>query len=271
MATYRGNVKNLADSVESMEQFCGVWRTFALNRRQDADVRDLPGLAVRWADRPFMIGNAVALTESGVDLGLLEKRLAQAVDIMRAKPYPGLLAVFDDLLDGDARDGLESAAVQAGLKRGGALVGMAGDVLAGLPEPAHPDLTFARVRTEEQLRAFGDLNARANGLSQQDAREGWSGRAWTEAHTYLGLLDGVPVSCAAALEEAGRLYLVCVATPDLRRRGYGEALSRKALYEGAQATGLTRATLHATDAGMPIYARIGFTANSPVSLYALVH
>ncbi len=54
-----------------------------------------------------------------------------------------------------------------------------------------------------------------------------------------------------------------------QRRGYGEAVTRKALYEGVRATGLTRATLHATAAGAPVYPRIGFEPNSPMRFYAL--
>lgn len=44
---------DLADSVESMEQLAAVWRTVVLDRDPDADVRDLPGIAVRWADCRF--------------------------------------------------------------------------------------------------------------------------------------------------------------------------------------------------------------------------
>jgi hypothetical protein len=47
-------------------------------------------------------------------------------------------------------------------------------------------------------------------------------------------------------------------------------VTRKALFEGARATGLTRATLHATAAGAPVYPRIGFEPNSPIRFYALV-
>jgi GNAT superfamily N-acetyltransferase len=87
---------------------------------------------------------------------------------------------------------------------------------------------------------------------------------------YLGLRDGVPVTCAATVEADGRLFVVLVATdPAWERRGYGEAVTRKALYEGARATGLTRATLHATAAGAPVYPRIGFRPNSPMRFYGL--
>ncbi|MGC0327601.1 GNAT superfamily N-acetyltransferase [Streptomyces sp. SAI-170] len=261
----------LADAVESVEQLAVVWRAMVLDRDAAADVRDLPGVAVRWADSRFAFWNCLTLTEVGVDAGLVERRLGEAADIMRAKRRPGFLWVFDDLLEGEARAELDSAAERAGLVYAFPGTGMAGDLLP-LPEPAHPELTFVRVSTDAHLRAYADLNSRAYGFPLEDGRDGLAGSAlWKEqVYAYLGLRDGVPVTCAATVEAEGRLFVVLVATdPDFERRGYGEAVTRKALYEGARATGLTRATLHATAAGAPVYPRIGFVPNSPIRFYGL--
>ncbi|CAL9635905.1 GNAT family N-acetyltransferase [Streptomyces sp. enrichment culture] len=264
-------MKELTASVESMEQLADVWRAMVLDRDPAADVRDLPGIAVRWADCRFAFWNCVTLTEVGTRAGVLAQRLRQAADIMRSKTQPGFLWVFDDLLDADARAVLDATAEEAGLAYAFPGTGMAGDFLP-LPEPSHPDLTFVRVTTDEQLRAYADINSRAYGFPVEDGRDGLVGSAlWKrEVHAYLGLRDGTPVTCAATVEATGRLFVVLVATdPGHERRGYGEAVTRKALYEGARATGLTRATLHATAAGAPVYPRIGFVPNSPVRFYAL--
>ncbi|MEU2060304.1 GNAT family N-acetyltransferase [Streptomyces sp. NPDC013455] len=254
-----------------MEQLAVVWRAMVLDRDPDADVRDLPGIAVRWADCRFPFWNCVTLTEVGADSALVGQRLSQAADIMRSKKHPGFLWLFEDLLDGEARAQLRAAAEKAGLAYAFPGTGMAGDLLP-VPEPSHPDLTFVRVTTDEQLVAYADLNSRAYGFAPEAGRDGLCGSAlWkNEVHAYLGLRDGVPVTCAATVEAEGRLFVVLVATdPDWERRGYGEAVTRKALYEGARATGLTRATLHATAAGAPVYPRIGFKPNSPMGFYAL--
>ncbi|MET8563124.1 GNAT family N-acetyltransferase [Streptomyces flaveolus] len=254
-----------------MEQLAVVWRAMVLDRDPDADVRDLPGIAVRWADCRFAFWNCVTLTEVDADLALVEERLRQAADIMRAKRHPGFLWLFEDLLSDEARTGVRTAAEGAGLEYAFPGTGMAGDLLP-VPEPSHPDLTFVRVTTEEHLRAYADLNSRAYGFPLEDGRDGLLGSAlWKDrVYAYLGLRDGVPVTCAATAEAAGRLFVVLVATsPDWQRRGYGEAVTRKALYEGCRATGLTRATLHATAAGAPVYPRIGFKPNSPMRFYAL--
>jgi GNAT superfamily N-acetyltransferase len=264
-------VTDPAAAVESVEQLCAVWRAMVLDRDKDADVRDLPGVAVRWADCRFAFWNAVTLTDVGADATLLEERLGRAADIMRSKRQPGFLWLFEDLLAHDARTALDDAAQRAGLAHAFPGTGMAGDLLP-IPEPRHADLTFERVTTDEHLRAYADLNSRAYGFPLEDGRDGIVGSdAWKrEVYAYLALRDGVPVACAATVEAAGRLFVLLVATdPEAQRRGYGEAVTRKALYEGGRATGLTRATLHATVAGAPVYPRIGFEPNSPMRFYAL--
>ncbi|MFG2291515.1 GNAT family N-acetyltransferase [Streptomyces sp. NPDC048595] len=262
---------DLAESIESVEQLAVVWRAMVLDRDAGADVRDLPGIAVRWADCRFAFWNCVTLTDVGADAELLGQRLGQAADIMRAKKQPGFLWLFEDLLDDSARSAREPAAERAGLQHAFPGTGMAGDLLP-LPEPVHPDLTFVRVTTDEQLRAYADLNSRGYGMPLADGRDGLLGSThWKhEVYAYLGMRGDVPVTCAGAVAADGRLFVVLVATaPEWQRRGYGEAVTRKVLYEGARATGLTRATLHATAAGAPVYPRIGFTPNSPIHFYSL--
>ncbi|MFF8934800.1 GNAT family N-acetyltransferase [Streptomyces paradoxus] len=264
-------MRDLAESVESVEQLATVWRAMVLDRDPDADVRDLPGIAVRWADCRFAFWNCVTLTDVGADAGLLKQRLDEAAEIMRSKSHSGFLWVFEDLLDGPARAVLEESAERAGLRYAFPGTGMAGDLLP-VPEPVHPDLTFVRVRDDELLRSYADINSRAYGFPLEDGRDGLAGSSlWKSGvFAYLGLRDGVPVTCAATVEADGRLFVVLVATdPAWERRGYGEAVTRKALHEGARATGLTRATLHATAAGAPVYPRIGFRPNSPVRFYSL--
>jgi GNAT superfamily N-acetyltransferase len=265
------SMTHLVESVESLEQLTAGWNAMVLDRDPAADVRDLPGIAVRWSDCQFAFWNALTLTEAGAHAELLAHRLGQAAGIMRAKKHPGFLWVFDDLLDEGAREGLTEAAEQAGFQFAFPGTGMAGDILP-VPDPVHPDLTFVRVTTDEQLQTYADLNSRAYGMPLEAGRDGLGGSAlWKkEVHAYLALREGSPVACAGTVETAGRLFVVLVATdPAWQRNGYGEAVTRKALYEGGRATGLTRATLHATVAGEPVYRRIGFKPNSPMSFYTL--
>ncbi|MDA3645440.1 GNAT family N-acetyltransferase [Saccharopolyspora indica] len=260
-----------ADSIESMHQLAASWRPLVLDHNPHGDTRDVPGIAVRWADSQFPLWNCITLTDIDANAACVAERLEHAADIMRAKRFPGLVAIFEDLLADDARTALSSAAEKAGLQHAFTGTGMAADPLP-LPEPEHPDLTFVRVRTESQLRDYADLNSRAQGFPLSAGRDGLTGSAlWkNQVHAYLGLHNDVPVTCAAATEADGRLFVLLVATdPRWQRRGYGAAATRKALHEAAKATGLTRATLHATPAGAPVYARMGFKPNSPIHFYGL--
>ncbi|EXU61763.1 acetyltransferase [Streptomyces sp. PRh5] len=261
---------DLTESIESMEQLAVAWRAMVLDWDAAADVRDLPGIAVRWADSRFAFWNAITLTDVGADAKLLQQRLTQTADIMRTKKHPGFLWLFEDLLDDEARSTLEEAAKQVGLQYAFPGTGMAGNLLP-LPDPVHPDLTFLRVTTDEQLQAYADINSRGYGFPLEDSRDGLVGSAlWkNEVHAYLAMRDDLPVACAGTIAAEGRLFVVLVATePEWQRRGYGEAVTRKALYEGSRATGLTHATLHATVAGAPLYPRIGFKPNSPIRFFS---
>jgi GNAT superfamily N-acetyltransferase len=262
---------DLDESIESMEQLAVGWRAMVRDRDADSDVRNLPGIAVRWAGSRFAFWNAITLTDVGADAKLLRQRLTQTADIMRTKKYPGFLWLFEDLLEEGVRSTLEEAAKQAGLQYAFPGTGMAGDLLP-IPDPVHPDLTFVRVTTDEQLQAYADINSHGYGFPLEDGRDGLVGSAlWkNEVHAYLAMRDDVPVACAGTVAAEGRLFVVLVATePEWQRRGYGEAVTRKALYEGSRATGLTRATLHATVAGAPVYPRIGFKPNSLIHFFSL--
>lgn len=80
----------------------------------------------------------------------------------------------------------------------------------------------------------------------------------------------MPISAAATVATKGCLFLALVATaPEAQRNGYGEATVRKALFEGARATGLTRTVLHATLAGAPVYERIGYHKVASIAFYGL--
>ena len=89
-------MRDLADSIESVEQLATVWRAMVLDRDPGADVRDLPGIAVRWADCRFAFWNCLTLTDVGADAGLLKQRLNEAADVMRSKSHPGFLWVFEE-------------------------------------------------------------------------------------------------------------------------------------------------------------------------------
>lgn len=256
-------------AMESAEQLLGMWQ--ALIEDVGAKAFTQGGLAHRWADTAFGFYNTLSFGDAGVDPKKLTSRLNHAAAIMRSSQHSGFLWLFEELLTDAARANLDAMIAQAGLARALSCYGMAGDVLP-LPEPTHTDLRFERVANQGHLDAYADLNARAYSISETDARAGFAGsRLWLkDIYAYIGFVDERPVCCAGTYPVKGRLFVVLVATePSCQRRGFGEAVTRKALYEGSKATGLTRATLQATDAGRPVYKRIGLGVTSIVQLYGL--
>jgi GNAT superfamily N-acetyltransferase len=259
-----------AEAIESVEQFASMWRVF-LGDRGGADVTDRPGLAIRWADSAFPFWNMIFLTRQLADPEALAGHLREAAAYMRARSQAGLLGVCEEYLSTSALAGLPAAISQTRLEFAFPMHGMAGDFLP-ISAPSHPSLRFARVTNEDDLQAYADINARAYGFPLEAGRAGLAGSAlWKEKmHTYLGFEGDVAVSAAATLANNGCLFLALVATtPAAQRKGYGEAMVRKALFEGAQATGLTRTVLHATDAGLPVYQRIGYRKVSTINAYKL--
>jgi GNAT superfamily N-acetyltransferase len=74
----------------------------------------------------------------------------------------------------------------------------------------------------------------------------------------LGRVEGRAVACSTSVvtgRTAG-VYNVNVA-PEMRRRGYGEAITRAAIDAGREA-GCTMAALQAGEMGYPLFARMGF-------------
>jgi ribosomal protein S18 acetylase RimI-like enzyme len=75
----------------------------------------------------------------------------------------------------------------------------------------------------------------------------------------VGYVQGKAVSVAAVLRVNGIAYVAYVATlEEYRRRGYAEAVMRHSLEEARQHWGLERTVLHATEAGRPVYLRMGY-------------
>src|SRR5262249_28729183 len=158
---------------ESVQQLADTWRTILVDRGA-GEVRDLPGMAIRWADSKFPFWNCITFTERGCDARRLDQRLAEAAAFMRQRDRPGRIWLVEDLRSPEARTALPSAIERAGLGLSLSGFGMAGD-FPSLAEPRHAELDFVRVTTEEHLLAYADLNSRAYGMPLEAGRDGLAG------------------------------------------------------------------------------------------------
>jgi Acetyltransferase (GNAT) domain len=219
----------------------------------------------------FPFWNTLVLTDPCVDAKELASQLGNAASYMRRKRFSGLIWVCDEYLDDGAKASSPAILAQCGLEFALGARGMAGDFLP-VAEPTHSSLRFARVTADAALQAYADINSEAYGLALEAGRAGLNGSAlWKDTmHAYLAYENDIPVSAAATVGNDGCLFLALVATlPGKQRKGYAEATVRKALYEGYKATGLNRTVLHASDAGFPVYERMGYRAVANIKLYKL--
>jgi hypothetical protein len=66
------------DAIQSVQQLATAWRAIVLDYGP-GDVRDLPGMAIRWADSKLAFWNCITFTDIGADSRLLDEKLEQAV------------------------------------------------------------------------------------------------------------------------------------------------------------------------------------------------
>lgn len=152
-----------------------------------------------------------------------------------------------------------------GMERWPAWPGMAIDLDAQPPEPAHDDFSVEVCRSSEQ---FGDVLAVLEPLGMRGIfsgafhrlgeRDGW-GAEQPLRHFVGRTASGRPVACATLCTVGGAagIYAVAVAE-DARRRGYGRAISLAALHAGAEA-GLHFGVLQSSQLGFSVYRAIGMT------------
>jgi GNAT superfamily N-acetyltransferase len=245
--------------IESIDQYASMWKVLA-GDRAGADLSDLPGISVCWADSPFPFWNALFLTEQLTDDVVLRSRLRTAAAYMRGKSHDGLVYVCEDYLRGAAKAALPAILAEMKLEFALPVTGMAGDILP-VAAAAHPDLRFERASNHNILQDYADINSEGYGFALEAGRAGLEGsRLWKEvAFAYVGYVGDQPVSASAAIVNDGVLYLALVATrPAAQHNGFAEATVRHALSQAYEATGLRRTILHATDAGFPVYQRVGY-------------
>ena len=148
------------------------------------------------------------------------------------------------------------------------LTGMltAGTVAAA---PGVPGLELTVPQDDRGCAAILDVNSLAYGMDLAAGKAGIGSRAFWKSHfPVVAVADGKPVSCAAVLMVDGHRYVALVATePGQQRRGFADAAMRRALQNAAAAHGETPTVLHASDAGRPVYERMGYTSISTHTLF----
>ena len=247
----------MTDAVDfSISQFRDAWRLlcgaspgFVAERSGTVDYI-FSGLPI-----PFF--NVALVTGRNASASALQTEARKACEWAIPRSVPWMFIVTHEALASgvDAAPLLDSCGMTPMLPMTG--------MLAQRIEPAtrFPDgLQLGVPGDDESCAAVFDVNASAYGVSLDACKPTYGKPAFWNGHVpALGRVDGTPVASAAVFMVDGHRYVALVATmPERQRRGYAEAVMRHALDVAATTYGEKMTFLHATDAGRPVYARMGY-------------
>ena len=248
---------------EANQQFIGAWKTF-VDRMPAGTTTGMDGVVALFGHIPVPFFNVCFLTSPVSAPDELSRRLETGIEYASASGVPWFFALCDEWLP----EGAGTVLGDAGLAPAMRLTAMATDTLAP-PRRPPPPLTYRRVADQATSSRISEINTAAYGMPPEAACHMALTSLWPDdSYGFLGEQDGEAVTCAATLPIDGRLYVAWVATrPEHHRKGCAEAVMRHSLQVAAERTGLRRTVLHATDAGMPVYAAMGYEVTGRFTMY----
>ena len=244
----------------SISQFIDAWRLFG-QAWPGSRIESTAGADYVFTGLPIPFFNVAILTGRQLSGAALAAQGHGATRWASDKGAPWLLIVTHEALE----PGIDAAAVLDGCGLAPLLpmTGMIAQVVA--PATRVPDsLQLDEPRDDEGCTALIDINSAAYGMDLSASRPAYGSRAFWAGHVaVLGRADGAAATSAAVLMAGGYRYVAMVATdPVHQKRGFAEAAMRRALTIAEERHGPRPTFLHATDAGRPIYARMGYEAVS---------
>lgn len=213
--------------------------------------------------------NAAFLPKPVETAAELERSVASAARHLASNKAGWLYVACDDWLPANVKAEAPAIFAAHGLGRAMSAQGMVAERLAP-PSRSLPPIEVRRATEEEAIRHIADINAYAYASPLEAAREAVVLPAIfaNECRGYVGYVEGRAVSVAAVTHVEGVAYVGLVATlAEYRRRGYAEAVMRHGLELAKKDWGIERTVLHATDAGHPVYLRMGYRDTTRFGMY----
>jgi ribosomal protein S18 acetylase RimI-like enzyme len=249
----------------SVRQFTAAWRLMcATSVGYTATSAD--GIDYVFSGAPIAFFNVAILNGRGISSDALQAYGTDACRFAASKQVPWLLIVTTESL----APGIDAVACLDGCALGPMMpmTGMLADRLT--PAARAPENLRLTVPDDDRgCAAILDVNSLAYGMDL-DAGKPMIGRPsfWQGHFPVIGIAGDTPVCSAAVMMVEGYRYVALVATdPEHQRRGYGDAAMRHALAAAAQAQGERQTVLHATDAGRPVYERMGYRTISTHTVF----
>lgn len=251
------------DVALSIRQFAGAWRLMCADA-PSAAVAVTDGVEYVFAGAPVPFFNIALVTGRGLTADDLQRLGREACEWAAPHGVPWLLIVTHERLAAgtDAASALEACGLIPAIP----MTGMRAQQLTPAAAPPPAGLTLGVTADDAACAAIVDVNAVAYAMDLEAAKP-LVGRQdfWKDHVAVVGVADETPASSAAVLMVNGYRYVALVATrPEQQRRGFADATMRHALDVSAQREGDRPTFLHATDAGRPVYERMGY---QPVSTH----
>jgi ribosomal protein S18 acetylase RimI-like enzyme len=225
---------------------------------------------VTWivAGSPIGYHNAVVRCHAGAERA--RRLVNEWIDELRARSLPGSWHLSPAMRP----EGLAGLLTEAGFVDGGDEPAMAVE-LSGLSlAPRSSDhLDIYPVRGDDDVDLYRDVLAAGFGEGPKEAdwvRSVWRTIGFNDDSPWqhlVGVLDGQAVATASVLMTGaiGGIYFVAT-HPDQRRRGFGTAITHRAMVEAAS-RGATHAVLGSSPMGHSVYERLGFRTRFSYRLF----
>ena len=252
---------------ESVQLYIESWKLF-VRRLPSGTVEHSDGVVAALGNVAISFLNLCFHDSPMVDIVDVRRRLGLAIERAAHCPFQWLLGLCVDWIP----EGWEAVAGEYALETVTTTIGMATDHLQP-PRRSLPKMEYRRVQDEVTARDLADLNMHAYRLPPEMGECICNLHLWKEdSYGYVGYVDGQPVTCAATFPVNDTIYVAFVATrPNKRRKGYAEAVIRHSVEQGAQGLSLHRTTLHATEAGFPLYQAMGYETGARFIFVAKPH
>ncbi|MCX6598354.1 MAG: GNAT family N-acetyltransferase [Acidobacteria bacterium] len=227
-------------------------------------------IEIAWCGLPVSFFNLALTSRTPASIAEFEAALQQTCSWASTRQHGWILALSHETM-GDLLDPAKAVLEGQGFAPMMPLTGMEATELlpparevAGvewLTETA-PDLGGTVLRLNE---AAYELQFAEPGTLPMERADWWDGQARMAS---VLVADGEPASSTAVISVDGLRYVALVASPPAKRgRGYAEAAMRHVLNRALAAGCRAETYLHATAAGRPIYARMGYQPTAEYTLY----
>ena len=239
--------------------FVATWQLVAA--AWDGELHDENGLAWHSFHGPNDDPRATSVLRVELEEATADARIDDLRGRLRARGLPAVWWTWRESRPANIGKRLRAR----GMEQWPAWPGMAMDLDALPPPPIHDDFAVGPVRSNADfadvlavLEPLGMRGIFAGAFERLGARDGWDD-AQPFQHFVGRTAGGRPVATATLCSAAGAagLYGVAVAE-DVRRRGYGRAVSLAALQAGADA-GHRYGVLQSSQLGYNVYRGIGLT------------